>query len=174
MKKKKILFDGNDIQIRIKELGEEISALYNDDKPILCVCVLKGAFMFFAELVKHIKGEILVDFITLSSYGGTQTTGNVKLVNDIRESVLDRHVLIVEDIVDSGYTVEFLRKHFEAKNALSVNVACLIDKPLGRKVEAKADFKAFTMTGSEFIVGYGLDYNQRFRNFGDILEVELE
>lgn len=167
----KTVFTGSQIDARIKELGEQISSAYTDGKQILCICVLRGAFMFFSELVKHLKGDIIVDFITLSSYGGTQTTGDVKLVGDIRESVEDRHLLIVEDIIDSGYTVEFLRRHFLDSGALSVEIACLLDKPSGRKVQIEPDYKAFTLENSAFIVGYGLDYDQRHRNYGDIKEV---
>ena len=170
----KTLHDSSEINARIKELGEKISAKYNDGKPILCVCVLRGSFMFFAELVKHIKGEVIVDFITLSSYEATSSTGKVNLVSGLRESVEDRHVVIIEDIIDSGRTIQFLRGYFADKNALSVEVACLIDKPMTRQVEAAADYIAFTLTRPAFIVGYGLDYDQRFRNLDGIMEIEFE
>lgn len=172
--KTKVLIDNKTIETRIKELGEIISAQYSDGKPILCVCVLKGAFMFFAQLVRYIKGNVEVDFITLSSYVADKTTGNVTLVSDLREKVEGKHVLIIEDIVDSGYTIDFLRNYFKDKNALSVKVACLIDKPMSRIIRTKADFIAFTLEKNAFIVGYGLDYEQKFRNLDNISEVEFE
>lgn len=172
--KTNLLLSEDAIRQRACELGEQISATYNDGSPVLCVCVLKGAFMFFGELVKRIKGDVILDFLTLSSYNGANTTGQVRLINDIKEFAQGRHVLIVEDIVDSGYTVEFLKKHFEEKGALSVKVACLIDRPLNRKVNVETDFSAFTVTSNRFLVGYGLDFNQRYRNMGYISEVEFE
>ncbi|MCH5164578.1 MAG: hypoxanthine phosphoribosyltransferase [Clostridiales bacterium] len=170
----KTLYDSSEVSARIKELGDKISAKHNDGKPILCVCVLRGAFMFFSELVKHIKGEVIVDFITLSSYEATSSTGKINLISGLRESIEDRHVLIIEDIIDSGRTIKFLREYFADKNALSVEVACLIDKPMTRQVEAAADYIAFTLTTPAFIVGYGLDYDQRFRNLDGIMEIDLE
>ncbi len=172
--KTKVLIDNKTIEARVKELGETISAQYTDGKPILCVCVLRGAFMFFSELVRHIKGDVTVDFITVSSYAATKTTGKVTLVSELREKVEGKHILIIEDIVDSGYTIDFLRKYFRDKNALSVKVACLIDKPMSRIISVKADYIAFTLDKNVFIVGYGLDYEQKFRNLDNISEVEFE
>ena len=129
--------------------------------------------MFFSQLVRYIKNDVTIDFITLSSYVADKSKGNIDMISDIRESVSGKHVLIVEDIVDSGRTIDYLRSYFENKNALSVKIACLIDKPMSRINSAKADFVAFTLDRPVFIVGYGLDYEQKFRNLDHIEEVEL-
>lgn len=171
--KTNVLFSRQTIAERVAELGKEIMEFYkNDDKPIICVCVLRGAVMFFADLMKELPGDrISFDFITLSSYEATGTTGNVRLIQDIRSSVDGAHVLIVEDIVDSGYTLSFLKQYFADKNAADVKIATLLDKPLGRKVDICADFTAFVLERNAFIIGYGLDLDQKYRNIDSILEV---
>ncbi len=171
-----VLYSEETIKQRVKELAAEISASYTDDKPILCVCVLKGAVMFYTDLMKEMSGrDVFYDFITLSSYSNeVNTSGNVRLVNNITEPCKDRHVLIVEDIVDSGYTLRFLKEYFDSLMALDVKVACLLDKPKARKVPIHADFIAFTLTETPFIIGYGLDYAQYYRNIKEILAVNVE
>lgn len=171
--KTEIVYDEKEIERRIEALGERISSDYAGE-PLVCVCVLKGAFMFFAELVKHIRGEVYIDFIRLCSYDGARSSGEVKLHNDLSISVADKNVLIVEDIVDSGRTLEFLRTHFDSKGARSVKVACLLDRPKNREVMQEVDYKCFTLETSAFLVGYGLDYDQLFRNRADIAEVKFE
>lgn len=169
----RLLYDETTIRNRVKELAAEISASYTDDKPILCVCVLRGAVMFFTDLVKEIKGKnVMFDFVTLSSYENAMyTSGKVKLIQDLRATVEDRHILVVEDIVDSGYTIDYIRRYFGSKNPIDVKIACLLDKPMTRKVDAYADFKAFTLERDAFIVGYGLDCEQLYRNLDGIYEV---
>ena len=174
---KNILYSEAEIRARVKELAEDISAGYGDDKPIVCVCVLRGAVMFYTDLMKELKSDAVVyDFVTLSSYenamveGTMSTTGRIKLIQDLRENVEGKHVLVVEDIVDSGYTVDYLRKYFAAKNAADVKIACLLDKPMSRKVDAKADYVAFTLERPSFIIGYGLDCDQKYRNLDGIYE----
>ena len=176
--KKNLLCSEQDIRVRVKELAAEISACYKDDKPVVCVCVLRGAVMFFTDLMKEIKSDAVVyDFVTLSSYenamveGTMSTTGKIKLIQDLRENVEGKHVLVVEDIVDSGFTVDYLRRYFASKNALDVKIACLLDKPMSRKVDAHADYVAFTLERPAFIIGYGLDYDQKYRNLDGIYEV---
>ena len=176
--KKNLLFSEKEIRERVKELAKEISEHYKDDKPVVCVCVLRGAVMFFTDLMKEVKSDAVVyDFVTLSSYenamveGTMSTTGKIKLIQDLRENVEGKHVLVVEDIVDSGYTVDYLRRYFSSKNALDVHIACLLDKPMSRKVDAHADYVAFTLERPAFIVGYGLDYDQKYRNLNGIYEV---
>lgn len=166
----KLLYSSEQIKERIDELGAEIDRLYAKDEPILCICVLKGAFMFFSELVRRLSGNVVVDFITLSSYT-LDKSGEMKLIGDIRETAAGKHILIVEDIVDSGRTVEFLRRRFLDSGALSVKVACLLDRPSGRKTDVSPDYAAFTMTTPEFVVGFGLDYDQHYRNLDCIMEV---
>lgn len=171
--KTNLLFSERQIGERVAELGKQISERYKGEQ-ILCVGVLKGAFMFFGELVRRIEGDVTIDFIKLHSYDGASTTGNISLEYDITESAEGKNVLIIEDIVDSGYTIRFLKNHFLSKNAASVSVACLIDRPVGRKVDEAPDYAAFRITSPHFLVGYGLDYEQKFRNLGDIMEVEFE
>lgn len=171
--KMKLLYGEDVIRSRVKEVAAEICAAYTDDKPILCVCILRGAVMFFTDLVKELKGKnVMFDFVTLSSYENAMyTTGRVKLIQDLREPVTDRHVLVVEDIVDSGYTIDYIRRYFQSKDPIDVRIACLMDKPMSRKVEAYADHIAFTLENDAFIVGYGLDCGQLYRNLNGIYEV---
>ena len=171
---KRLLYSEAEIRARVKELAQDIAKDYTDDKPILCVCVLRGAVMFYTDLVKELSDKHLIfDFVTLSSYENAMySEGRIKLIQDLRESAEDRHVLVVEDIVDSGYTVAYLRKYFASKNALDVRIACLLDKPMTRKVDSKADYVAFTLQRDAFIIGYGLDCAQRYRNLNGIYEVD--
>lgn len=171
--KMRLLYDEDEIRRRVKEVAREIAAGYTDDEPILAVCILRGAVMFFTDLVKEMPDRnVMFDFVTLSSYENAMyTTGRVKLIQDLRESVEGRHVLVVEDIVDSGYTIDYIRRYFAAKNPLDVKVACLMDKPMTRKVDAYADYKVFTLERDAFIVGYGLDCGQLYRNLNGIYEV---
>ncbi len=174
----KVVFSREQIQERLVELGKEITAFYKDDKPIVCVCVLRGAVIFFADLIKHIDSDkVVCDFVTLQSYetamevGGMQTTGKIKLIQEMRESVKGKHVLVIEDIVDSGNTVNYLHEYFKGKEALDVKIACLLDKPMARKVEVKVDYIAFTLERPAYIIGYGLDDSQRYRNLDAIYEI---
>ena len=173
------LFSENQIRARVNQLGLQILADLGDGKPIVCVCVLRGAVMFFTDLMKAVDSEnVVYDFITLQSYETAmvqsetmQTTGKVRLVQDLRMDVAGKHVLVVEDIVDSGHTVAYLKKYFENKNALDVKIACLLDKPMTRQVDVKADYIAFSLERPAYIIGYGLDSNQKYRNLNGIYEV---
>ena len=169
----RLLYDEEQIRARVKQLAAEICADYTDDKPILCVCILRGAVMFFTDLVKEMQGKnVMFDFVTLSSYENAMyTSGKIKLIQDLRASVEDRHILVVEDIVDSGYTVDYIRRYFTSKNPLDVRIASLLDKPMTRKVDAYADYVAFTLERDSFIVGYGLACEQLYRNLNGIYEV---
>ncbi len=171
--KTNVLYSRERLEKRIAELGNEIVAAYpHDDKPIICLCVLRGAVMFYSDLMKSIKDErVVFDFITLSSYESTGTTGKVKLVQDLRSDVKGAHVLIVEDIVDSGYTLQYLKSYFADKEAEDVKVVTLLDKPLGRKIDFNPDFTAFVLERNAFIIGYGLDLDQKYRNIDCIMEV---
>ena len=175
---KRVLYTESMIRARVKELGKAITENYNDDKPIVCVCVLRGAVMFYTDLMKEIKSDnVVYDFVTLSSYenalvaGSMATTGRIKLIQDLRENVEGKHVLVVEDIVDSGYTVSYLRQYFSSKNPIDVKIACLLDKPMCRKTDAKADYVAFVLERPAYIIGYGLDSDQKYRNLDGIYEV---
>ena len=169
----KVMYTEAQIKERVKAVAEQITRDYKDKEPVLCVCVLKGAVMFYTDLMKEIKDrDVFYDFMTLASYGNdTKTGGTVKLVTNLREKIEGRHVLIVEDIIDSGYTLEFLNNYFKDKKAIDVKTATLLDKPLARKVDVKPDYVAFTLDRAPFIVGYGLDYAQYYRNLPQIYEI---
>lgn len=158
-----ILYTEEQIQDKIRELGEKISSEYAGRNPLV-ICVLKGAYMFMADLTKRITIPIEVDFMAISSYGqSTKSSGVVKILKDLDVPVEGRDVIIAEDIVDSGLTLSYLVDVLERRNAKSVSVAALFDKPAGRKVDLQADFVGFTLPDA-FVVGYGLDYAEKYRN----------
>lgn len=168
----KLIIGGSEVDDRVKALGKEIAAFYRGGEPVLCLCVLRGAVIFFAELMRAMAPrEVVFDFIRVSSYASTASSGKVKLISGLKEEIAGRKVLVVEDIVDSGRTVSFLRSYLKEAGAAEVKVACLIDKPAARKTPAKADFVAFTFDRPLFFVGYGLDCDQRFRNLDGLYEV---
>ncbi len=158
-----ILYTEEQIQDKIRELGEKISSEYAGRNPLV-ICVLKGAYMFMADLTKRITIPIEVDFMAISSYGqSTKSSGVVKILKDLDVPVEGRDVIIAEDIVDSGLTLSYLVDVLERRNAKSVSVVALFDKPAGRKVDLQADFVGFTLPDA-FVVGYGLDYAEKYRN----------
>jgi len=164
----KILYSAEKIQARVRELGEEISKSYSDlKKPIIVVGMLKGAFMFFSDILRQLSIPCSIDFMTVSSYHGKSSTGNVQLKKDIEIDPYDRHVLIVEDLIDTGATLQWLVNHLQRKKCKSVKICCLIDKVVGREkgVGPKIDFTGFTLKENAFVVGYGMDfYNQEYRS----------
>jgi hypoxanthine phosphoribosyltransferase len=150
------------IQARIVELGKEISAAYQG-KELTVICVLKGSFIFCADLVRHLSVPVKCEFISCSSYGSAKTSsGEVKLALDIATPLDGQHVLIVEDIVDSGLTLKYLRELFSVRNPASIACAALLQKPEALKVDVKVEHVGFKI-GNEFVVGYGLDYAQKYR-----------
>lgn len=158
-----ILYDEDRIREKVRELGREISNDYAG-RNLLVICVLKGAFIFMADLVKSITVPLEVDFMAVSSYGqSTRSSGVVKIVKDLDVPVEGRDVLIVEDIIDSGLTLSYLIDVLERRNALSVNVVALFDKPARRTVDLEPDYRGFTLPDA-FVVGYGLDYAEKYRN----------
>lgn len=171
-----ILYSREQILDQVKVVADKIKSDLGEDEPIVFVCVLKGAFMFFADLIRHFHHvNVITSFITLSSYSAkTESSGTVKLVQDLQDSVIGKNVVIVEDIIDSGRTIAYLREYFADKKAKSVSIACLLNKPRGRVVDIECDYNAFTMKGDEFVVGYGLDYAQKFRNLSNIYYVNGE
>ena len=159
----KILFDEQQIDGVVRELGIQLSADYKDKQPIV-ICVLKGAVLFMADLVKRMEISLEIDFMAISSYGASsQSSGVVRILKDLDRSVEGRHVLIVEDIVDTGLTLAYLKEVLLHRRATSVQVVTLFDKPEGRKVDIDVDYCGYTVP-NEFIVGYGLDYAERYRN----------
>lgn len=159
---KRVLISEEQINIRVKELAKQISADYAGQKPLL-VCILRGASIFFANLVKNMEIDCTIDFMSLSSYQGTSSSGKVRMLLDIREDIKDRPVIVVEDIVDTGLTGVYLKEMLSARKPSSVEFCTLLDKPQNRKVEIKPKYLGFTIQ-NEFVVGYGLDYNELYRN----------
>ncbi|GMV89263.1 MAG: hypoxanthine phosphoribosyltransferase [Chthonomonas sp.] len=161
------LLTADAIQHRMDEMARDINAAYAGE-PILAVCVLKGAFLFHADLVRRLVGEVAVDFIQVSSYGTEQrSSGIVQLKKDADTSFEDRNVLLVEDIVDTGQTLKHLRELFATRRPKSLRVAALLSKPTARMVEVNVDFLGFEIP-NEFVVGYGLDSAEQYRNLGHI------
>ncbi|GGG24831.1 hypoxanthine phosphoribosyltransferase [Paenibacillus abyssi] len=157
------LYDAEQIQQKVRELAENISRDFEGRNPLV-ICVLKGAFIFMADLVKNVSIPLEIDFMAVSSYGqSTKSSGVVKIIKDLDVSVEGRDVLIVEDIIDSGLTLSYLIDVLERRNAKSVTVVTLFDKPARRTVELDADYTGFTLP-DEFVVGYGLDYAEKYRN----------
>jgi len=159
---KKVLISEEQINTRVKELAKQISADYAGKTPLL-VCILRGASLFFANLVKNLEIDCKIDFMSLSSYQGTTSSGKVRMLLDIREDIKDRSVIVVEDIVDTGLTGVYLREMLSARKPASIEFCTLLDKPQNRKVEIKPKYLGFTIQ-NEFVVGYGLDYNELYRN----------
>ena len=161
-----------DLAARIAELGAQISKDYEGES-VYVICILRGASFFACELAKRITVPVTIDFMTTSSYGsGTVSTGEVKIKNDVEIPVDGRNVLIVEDIIDSGNTLHFLQDVFKERNAKSVRLCTMLDKPDRREVDVDVDYVGFTIP-DEFVVGYGLDYDQKYRNLPYIGVVEL-
>lgn len=156
--------DAETIAARVRELGAEITAIPQTDEPMIFVCVLKGSFMFFADLLKHVARPCNVGFLAVSSYeGGTKSTGAVRLALDLSEDITDRDVIIVEDIVDTGLTMDYLLNMLRARKPRSLRVCTLLHKPAREKIAVPLDFVGFTIE-DVFVVGYGLDYDQRYRD----------
>lgn len=159
----RVLLTEQEIAEKVKELGAQISRDYADKNPII-VCVLKGSFIFMADLVRAIDVPCTVDFMSVSSYGaGTTSSGEVKIVKDFDQSVEGRHLIIVEDILDSGRTLSYLMKTLKARGAASITLCTFLDKPERRVVPVEVTYSGFTVPDA-FIVGYGLDYDQMYRN----------
>lgn len=169
-----VLFTEDEIQEKIKTLGASISHDYRD-REVLLVNVLKGGVMFLADLIRNITIPISIDFMAISSYGpSTETLGIVRLVKDLEESVSDKDVLVVEDIIDTGLTLSYLLRNLESRNPKSLKICTLLDKSVRRIPEIPIYYKGFDVP-DVFVVGYGLDYEQKYRNlpFIGILKKEI-
>ena len=159
----RILISQEEIQVRCKELGKELTEIYQNTNPLV-VGVLKGAVPFMADIVRSIDTYLELDFLDVSSYGNaTVSSGEVKIVKDLDTNVEGRDLLIVEDIIDSGRTLAYLVDLFKYRKAKSVKIVTLLDKPEGRVVNIEADYVGFNVP-NEFVVGYGLDYAEAYRN----------
>ncbi len=160
----KVLLDADTIQSRIKELGRQIEADYPESEEIHMVCVLKGGFVFMSDLVRSMTARVTLDFIAVSSYGaGTKSSGEVRFQKDLDTSLEGRHVIVVEDIVDTGLTLKYLQEILRSRAPKSLKTACLLSKPSRRKVVVAVEYIGFTIE-DKFVVGYGLDYAGRYRN----------
>lgn len=163
----KELLSSEKIAERVKSLGATITRDYCERNPIL-VCVLKGAIMFFSDIIREIKLDVKLEFLIVSSYGeATESSGRVRLVKDIDCSVENKDVIIIEDIIDSGNTLSYLKELFNLRKANSVKICTLLDKPSRRTTELVGDYVGFEIE-DEFVVGYGLDINEKYRNLSDI------
>lgn len=170
---KEVLFTEEQIQAKVQELAKRIKQDYRDKNPVL-VCVLNGAFVFLADLMRHLDLTCTVDFVSWSSYGkDTSSSGVFRIMKDLETNVESKHVLIVEDIIDTGLTLHYLLDTVRARRPASVKVVALLDKPSRRRIEAKADYLGFQIPDA-FVVGYGLDFAQRYRNLPFIAVLKPE
>ena len=159
----KVLLSKEQLSQKIAELGEEISKDYQG-KEIVAICVLKGAILFMADLARAVKVPMALDFMAVSSYGnGTSTSGTVRILKDLDNSIEGKHVLVVEDIIDSGVTLKYLLKNLKSRKPASIKLCTLLNKPERRRVEVDIDYCGFTVP-DYFLVGYGLDYAEKYRN----------
>ena len=160
----RVLVSEEEIQERIDDLAAEMNAIYSDEDLPILVCILKGAFMFLADLTRRLEFRHEIDFMEISSYGaGTTSSGVVRILLDLASSVEGRHVVIVEDIVDTGHTLDYILRNFAARNPAGIRVATLLNKPSRREVEVPVDFVGFEVPNA-FVMGYGLDYAEQYRN----------
>ena len=168
----KILLSQADIQQRIQTLAAEIERDYPAGEEIHLVAVLKGGFMFMADLVRAMSERVTMDFMAVSSYGkGTSSSGQVRVLKDLDSDLEGRHVIVVEDIVDTGLTLHYLQDLLKARAPKSMKTACLLSKPSRRKIEVQVDYIGFTIE-DHFVVGYGLDYAEKYRNLPYIAILE--
>lgn len=162
-----ILISKEEIQNRIGEIAKQLDEEYKDKNPLM-VCILKGAVMFFADLTRAMTIPLAIDFMALSSYGaGTRSSGEVRMIKDLDGKIEGRDIIIVEDIMDSGYTLTYLKKVLSSRMPRSIKICCLLDKPSRREVDIQPDYVCFEVE-NQFVVGYGLDYDQKYRNLPEI------
>ena len=158
----RVLLSEKEIQLKVREIGATISADYEGKNPIF-VGVLKGCFIFMADLMRSVNIRCSMDFMAVSSYSGTSSTGAVKINKDLSQDILGRHLILVEDILDSGVTLNYLKQYLTVRKPSSIRIATLLDKPARRKADIFADYSCFEVPDA-FVVGYGLDYNETYRN----------
>lgn len=162
-----ILLDAAAIEKRVKELGQEIAKAY-EGKELVVVGILKGAVVFYADLIRALPIPLTLDFMAISSYGAaTSSSGVVRINKDLDRDIVGKHVLLVEDIIDTGLTLSYLRETLLARGAASLGICALLDKAARRKTDIQGDYIGFTIPDA-FVVGYGLDYNEKYRNLPDI------
>ena len=158
----RVLISEEEIEAEVARVGRQITEDFRDKNPIF-VGVLKGCFIFMADLMRHVDIKCTMDFMAVSSYSGTSSTGAVKINKDLGQDIEGRHVIIVEDILDSGVTLSYLKHYLLGRKPASITIATLMDKPARRKSDIVADYSCFEVPDA-FVVGYGLDYNEQYRN----------
>lgn len=169
----KVLVSLEAIKLKISELGSVISSDYTG-KNLLVVGILKGAMVFMSDLIRSLSVDVQIDFMAVSSYGASsQSTGVVRILKDLEQTIEGKHVLIVEDIVDTGLTLNYLQEILKARGPASVRICTLLDKPSRREVDVAIDYNGFSIP-DEFVVGYGLDYNEKYRNLPEIYILKKE
>ncbi len=161
------LISAASIAERVRVLGLAIRATYGPEDPIALIGILKGSFVFLADLARAIPGPVEVEFLGVSSYVGSESSGSVRITHDLRTDIAGRHCLLVEDIADTGLTLDYLRRVLEVRKPTSLRVATFLDKPSRRIVPITLDFIGFSIP-DHFVVGYGLDYDQRYRNLPEV------
>ncbi|MBC8532231.1 hypoxanthine phosphoribosyltransferase [Gehongia tenuis] len=170
----KVLCTQEEIEQRVQEMGQAITRDFSGSNRLIVVGILKGAVVYYADLIRHIGLPMAMDFMMASSYGSSSvTSGVVNVTKDLENDIEGQDVLIVEDIIDTGLTLSKLKQVLLARNPNSLKICCLLDKPERRKVDMKADYVGFSIP-DEFVVGYGLDYNERYRNLPDICVLKPE
>ena len=158
-----VLLSSEVLQERVRELGRQLSADYAGRDPVL-VSVLKGSIVFLADLMRAMEIPLSLDLMEVSSYGsGTETSGQVRILKDLSASIEGRDVIVVEDIIDTGLTLNYLLRYLGERHPASIRICCLLDKPARRLAEIEIDYRGFTIA-DRFVVGYGLDYDERYRN----------
>ena len=157
-----ILFTREEIYRRVSEIGAQITKDFKDKDPVF-IGVLKGCFIFMADLMRCVSVNCSMDFMAVSSYRGTTSTGAVSINKDLSAPIEGRHIILVEDILDSGVTLNYLKSYLQVRKPASIKIATLLDKPARRKADIYADYSCFDVPDA-FVVGYGLDYNERYRN----------
>jgi len=168
----KVLIPKEKIAQKVKEIGDLITIDYKDKGEVVLVCNLKGGFIFLADLCRSIGIRVLIDFIATSSYKGTETNGDVRIVKDLKTDVKGKHVILIEDIVDTGYTLKYIMQYLKLHDIKSLKVCTFLDKRCKRKVNIDINYIGFQVD-DKFLVGYGLDYNEKYRELDYIAELIL-
>lgn len=166
----RVLLGQEEIQARVGEMGAELSRRFRGETPLL-ITLLKGGFIFLADLCRAMTIPHELDFMLVRSYEGATTTGTVQIIMDLKTNIESRHVVLVEDIVDTGLTLEYIREHLALRKPASLTVCCLLDKKEAREVDVPLEMVGFTVP-NEYLVGYGLDYNQLYRNLPFVAAID--
>ncbi len=173
IRKLTLVYSEADIAERLDHIAAQVNRDY-EGKELVVVCVLKGAFMFFSDLLKRVTVRPEIDFVRCASYGkGTNSTKTISFTKDLEVSIQHKHVLIIEDVVDTGHTIDFLMRQLQARGAASIRLAAIVDKVERREVDVRVDYPGFALQKG-FIVGYGMDYAEKYRELGAIYEAEVE